>query len=235
MKTILTVLSCVLAASLAAAAESARWAEPFDLKTPDGKLLRACTVRQLTPDFVQVAHQDGIAKLPLEKLDAQWQETFGFDPEKARLWREEQAEEQKRAADERKQLALEKRMEKEADQSGKIASLEKQLQEKNDEIERLRQTVSTLQQQVDAQAAALKGRPVEQNVTVVERVGVIPYKVPYPVVIQQPVGQPIPFPVPVPVRTPGTSTSTTTMRIVTPGSTGVVIPGSRPADVFKKP
>ena len=233
MKTIVTALLCVLAASLAAA-EAERWEEPFELKTPDGKLLRACTVRQLTPEFVMIAHQDGIAKLPLEKLDAQWQETFGFDPEKARLWREEQAAEQKRAAEERKQMALEKRMEKEADQSGRIASLEKQLQEKNDEVERLRQTVSTLQQQVDAQAAALKGRPVEQNVTVVERVGVIPYKVPYPVVIQQPVGQPIPFPVPVPVGTPSASTSTTTTRIVTPGARGVIIPGSRPASVFEK-
>lgn len=234
MKTILFVLLCAFSASFAAAAEAARWEEPFELKTWDGKLLRGCAVRQLTPEFVMIAHQDGIAKLPLEKLDARWQEMFGFDPEKARLWREEQAAEAKRATEERKQLALEKRMEKEADQSGKIASLEKQLQEKNDEIERLKQTVSTLQQQVDAQAAALKGRPVEQNVTVVERVGVIPYKVPYPVVIQQPVGQPIPFPVPVPMRTPATSTSTTTTRIITPGKTGVVIPGSRPADVFKK-
>ena len=226
----LALLLCAVFTAASSAADPARWDEPFDLKTPDGKLLRACTVRQLTPDFVMIAHEDGIAKLPLEKLDAAWQEKFGFDPEKARAWREEKLAEVKRASEERKQQALERKQQMEADQSGKIASLEKQVKEKNDEIERLKQTVSTLQQQVDAQAAALNGRPVQQNVTVVERVGVVPYRVPYPVVIQQPV----PVPVPVPVPAPRTTTTTTTTRIESPFRPGVTIPGSKPAEIFKK-
>jgi hypothetical protein len=108
--------------------------------------------------------------------------------------------------------------------------LEKLLKEKNDEIERLKQTVGTLQQQVDAQAAALNSRPVQQNVTVVEKVGVVPYHVPYPVVIQQPVVRPAP----VHPHTHTTTTTVTRPAINTPVRTGVTIPGSRPASVFDR-
>jgi HAMP domain-containing protein len=234
MKTLFGALVSFAVAGWLSAAEPAKWSEPFEIKAPDGKLYKGCTVRQLTPESVMIAHEDGIAKLMLEKLDAVWQERFGFDAEKARLWKEEQAAEQKRVAEQRKQDAMDKKAEKAADQTDKIASLEKQLKEKNDEIERLKQTVGTLQQQVDAQAAALNGRPVQQNVTVVEKVGVVPYHVPYPVVIQQPVVRPVPYPVPVRPHTHSTTTTVTRPVINTPVRTGVTIPGSRPASVFDR-
>ncbi len=229
MKTLPAFILTLALASLLAAAEQARWSEPFDLKSPDGRLFRGCTVRQLTPESVMLVHADGLANLPLEKLDAEWQERFGYDPEKAKLWKEEQLTAQKNAALERDRQKAEKKAEKAADQSDKIASLEKQLKEKSEEIDRLKQTLGTLQQQVDAQAAALNGRPAQQNVTVVERVGVVPYQV--PVVVPQTVVRTVPVPYPVPVRAP---TPPIKQPVLIGPGTRAVPPVLRPPLVFER-
>lgn len=74
------------------------WAETW---TVGDEVFRGVEVRDVTPETVVIFHQGGLGSLPLESLPKELKERFGYDPEKARGYREAQSE---RAAAAKKRL-----------------------------------------------------------------------------------------------------------------------------------
>lgn len=93
MKAILA--SCFLVAAVSAASDPVRF--PF-LQTKDGKEYAGVKVTAVEPDGVKIAHQAGVARIPLEKLPDEVQALFNFDPAKVAEYRANKAAEQQAAS-----------------------------------------------------------------------------------------------------------------------------------------
>ena len=53
----------------------------------DGKLLKNVTVKRVEPDGVTLLHSVGVCKVSFEDLPSDWQQKYGYDPEKAAEYR----------------------------------------------------------------------------------------------------------------------------------------------------
>lgn len=93
MKILLSI--CLLAASMAFAVETNL------TLTVDGVTCTGVRFGRVTPGSVVVFHSTGVATIPLEKLSAELQKQFDFDPQKAAVWRvlQQKAAEAQRKAD----------------------------------------------------------------------------------------------------------------------------------------
>lgn len=230
-------LSIILCA-LSLAAQERPWTEPFDITTTDGKTYRGCRVREVTPDTAVIVIESGVVRLPIAKLDAGWQARFGYDPEQAKQWQQEQAAERKARIEE--------------NQQDRIATLTQQLAEKEAELIRLRAKADALQIQLDAQHQAAANAQAQAAAAAqrMEPVTVINH-VPVPVPVQAPVQVPVPVATtqpaavivapakpavrldPVIARKPVAVRPLPRTAPVMPAA-GAVIPGRRPAELFKK-
>ena len=54
-----------------------------DLTTVKGETFRNVTVTRVEPDGIAVKHAAGIAKIPFSDLPKEWQEKYGYEPQKA--------------------------------------------------------------------------------------------------------------------------------------------------------
>jgi hypothetical protein len=93
MKIILSI--CVFAAAVAFAVETNL------TLTVDGVTYTGVRFGRATPGSVVVFHSTGVATIPLEKLSAELQKQFDYDPQKAAVWRvlQQKAAEAQRKAD----------------------------------------------------------------------------------------------------------------------------------------
>ncbi|MBL9115912.1 MAG: hypothetical protein JNJ83_12970 [Verrucomicrobiaceae bacterium] len=172
MKTLLLTLAMTLALAASYAEEREAIVEPFDLITTDGKMYLGCSLREIAPDSVLVMTANGVARVPLDKLSAQWQEKFGYNEDAAAEHKRSEKEKQKEAREEASAKS--------------IASLQAQLAAKDAELAQLKIRLQALEAQVQAQAQALAVPPPAQ---VIERVQQVPVAVPY--VVNQPVYVPV--------------------------------------------
>jgi hypothetical protein len=93
MKILLSI--CLFAAAMAFAVETNL------TLTVDGVTYTGVRFGRVTPGSVVVFHSTGVATIPLDKLSAELQKQFDYDPQKAAVWRvlQQKAAEAKRKAD----------------------------------------------------------------------------------------------------------------------------------------
>jgi hypothetical protein len=54
-----------------------------DITTLKGETFKKATVTRVEPDGITVTHAAGVAKIPFSDLPKEWQEKYGYDPQKA--------------------------------------------------------------------------------------------------------------------------------------------------------
>ena len=57
------------------------------LTTADGKTYKSVSVMKVTPASIRIIHSSGAASIPLEKLSAELQQKYNYDPEKAKIYK----------------------------------------------------------------------------------------------------------------------------------------------------
>ena len=78
-----------------------------DITTRSGVTYLRCKVTRVDPNGINVFHSKGIAKIPFTDLPDQYQEKYGYDPERAAAYQEAVQEKRAAAAAARNRNALE--------------------------------------------------------------------------------------------------------------------------------
>lgn len=80
----------------------------FDLHTLSGEVYTNSRVIKVTPADLTVMHENGVARIPFEKLSVDWQNKYQFDPAKAEEYRRIQLSIQRDAEEDQRKLRAER-------------------------------------------------------------------------------------------------------------------------------
>ncbi len=102
-KTLAAVLSVALVAGVLSAEDTSapaasKSSDRLDITTRSGVTYERCKVTRVEPDGISVFHSKGIAKIAFPDLPAEYQEKYGFDPERATLYSSKMAATRQKAA-----------------------------------------------------------------------------------------------------------------------------------------
>lgn len=119
-----TTLVLVVIASLMTVLHAVDTSKPFDLTTTLGETYKNCRIMKATPDGLTLVHEGGVAKVSFENLSDEWKDKFNYDPAKARVFTEKEAQNRKLAEAKRVEMNRKREMQEE-EQLAELAAQER--------------------------------------------------------------------------------------------------------------